>query len=164
MDNIRRSLGESGRTLARSAQERTEHDTTILAWIGTPLHLDFARNKILSLSEWGVATPWIDFPFEEGVEQVHEYFATRQIHYLIWEYDFWARFDDGLHEVFARSTQNVRRSFGQRHLALNRLLPALVESRLKIYDDGHIVVVDLRARPAAVSRENTVVPGPDAPE
>ena len=164
IDNNKRSVGESGRALVRTVQATTERGATILAWIGAPFHLDFARNKILSLSEWGVTTPWLDFPFDGDERSVHEYLRTRQIRYLIWEYDYWARLDESLFEQYAHFADKFRRSFGQRHLALNRLLPALVESRLKIYDDGHIVVVDLRAPPPAVSQENPAEPGPDAPE
>ena len=164
IENNTRSVGESGRSLVRSVQERTRPGATILAWIGAPFHLDFARNRVFSLSAWGMANLWIDFPFEADIQRVHEYLSARRIRYLIWEHDYWARVDDSLLERYAHSAEKYRRAFGQRNLALNRLLPALVDSRLKIYDDGHIVVVDLRAPPLAVGEENTVEPSPDASE
>lgn len=104
-NNIRRSTGEIGRAFVRRAQEKTQRDTTILAWIGTPFHLDFARNKILSLSVWGVVSPWFDFPVDADIQRVHEYLTTRKIRYLIWEYDFWGRFVDSLYERYTRSSR-----------------------------------------------------------
>ena len=51
------ALGEESRSWMRRAQELTDPDTTILASVSLPMHLDFKRNEVLSSTRLVSAAP-----------------------------------------------------------------------------------------------------------
>jgi len=80
------ALSDEARRWALSLQSKTDKGETILTWMSVPFHLDFARNRILTVMEPGLLNPWLDIPFDESPEMLVKYLRQLSVRYVMWEY------------------------------------------------------------------------------
>lgn len=60
----RAALSDLARTNLRAIQDFVPTGAPLAAWVSTPFHLDFARNRIFTIDPAGLAMPWSRMPTE----------------------------------------------------------------------------------------------------
>lgn len=66
------ALSDQARDRVRGFQEQVPAAEPLLAWISTPFHLDYARNRIIDAEPAGMTTPWAHVPPD--------------VRYVLWQY------------------------------------------------------------------------------
>ena len=80
-------LGPQG-VFVRALQYKTEPDTTIAAWLDTPFHLDFARNRIFIIASPNQINGGVNLKdrFKGGGEWLRNYLKSYGVRYVLWGY------------------------------------------------------------------------------
>ena len=142
----RRILGRDARDTMRAIQARTEGGLGILVWNLAPFHVDFARNRIYTLTALGLYNPGLSLPITGGPEDLRAYLRGHGIRYVIWEYGFFTS------ESVARAWREYSvssfpayRKIGVNNLYFIRTLAALAQTSRVSYDMNGTVLLDLEA-------------------
>lgn len=78
------AMSEARSSQMLEVQSYTKEGAPILAWVATPFHFDFKRNKIMLLE--ALSDKWLpDFPLDTDVKTLWKYFADTGIQYIIWQ-------------------------------------------------------------------------------
>lgn len=133
------------RHAARDAQAHTRPGAAILTWIATPFHLDFARNRVLTIPDPDFSRTWAGIPFDAGAEGLRTYLLERGVRYVMWDYA-----GPGM-----RSDAELKRDLeipgyayrGRFTLQFKGLLRELARAERVVHDDGFIRVIDLEPPP-----------------
>jgi hypothetical protein len=138
----------------RVAQSSIPDGETFLAKIAEPFLLDFKRNRIFIVS-WahGSSLP-PGMPFRKGSEAFAEYFLSKSVRYILYQpnYDYFPGDDpkcrtiEGAAEVVKRTIGNEANQCGQELSMADFLgnLARLMKTRKLLYDDGEMIVIDLK--------------------
>lgn len=79
-------LSDQARQVTRSMQEPTEENSTIWAWISTPFHLDFSRNRILYASSSERMTRGTQLDIDDSGNWLQNILKAEGVDYILWEY------------------------------------------------------------------------------
>ena len=127
----------------RIIQNKTEEGQTILAWTSIPFHLDFARNKILTVSEAGLCNPWLDLPLNSKLEDIRKFLNKRGIRYVILEYKGFAIKDEDGFRSYLRAPFLIYRKIASYNLYFRKMLIVLAKENLIIYNQNGIMIIDI---------------------
>ena len=83
----RQMLSEKGKRYFEGLQRLIPEKATTLVWCIGAFQLDYRRNPILGVDPAGLATPWLDFPFEAEIDDGIQCFKTHSVEYILWQYD-----------------------------------------------------------------------------
>lgn len=141
-------LGAGGDELLRM-QSVVPSGERLLVMIERPFLLDYARNRITHIDLPGAASPPPHLPLAAGGEKVADYLLAEGIRYFAF-----VRPDRAQSDIYSRAhwqrllTGSARgwRITAPSFLSTFDDLDQLAQSRHRLYDDGHFVVVDLAAR------------------
>jgi hypothetical protein len=136
--------------VVHSAQSAVPANAKILAYTDAPFLFDFVSNPIF-VADWpGESSPPPGLPVHQGGEAVASYLLGQNIHYVIYSYTTKARFPRAYFQF------NLDPKFGR---VMNRQaglafdfqddLDELAKTRLHLYDDGYLYVLDLASRQAS---------------
>jgi len=127
-----------------SAQMAVPAGEKILAYADAPSWFDFTSNPVF-VADWpGEASPPPGMPVHQGGEAVAVYLLGQNVRYVIYSYKSRANFprvifyydlDPSLGRVMNRTTSLA--------FAFQDDLAELSQSRVRLYDDGHLEVLDL---------------------
>lgn len=132
----------------RRLQQAVPAGQPVLVMIERPYLLDFARNRIVLFDQPGAVAPRPGVPLQAGGEKVAEYLVRQGLRYLAF-----SRPDKATQPLYSRShwksqlTSSARiwRMVAPVYLAAFDAVDQLAQTRRRLYDDGHFVVVDLTA-------------------
>jgi hypothetical protein len=127
--------------------------------IERPYLLDFRRNRIELFDQPGAVSPPPGVPLRAGGQKVGDYLLGQGIRYLAF-----SRPDKANQPLYSRphwkgqlgSATRMWRNVAPVYLAAFDAVDQLAQSRRRLYDDGHFVVVDLTA--ALVAPAAPIVP------
>jgi len=137
------ALSEAGRQATINIQNQTEAGAKILAWISTPLHLDFARNNIQVVIDPGLSNPWLDLPLSGNPADMVKYFKMHGIRYILWQYDGAGIKNPGQYEEDLRNPFPMYRNLAERNLYMRHMLGAIMAECNFLYDQDGIVLFDI---------------------
>ena len=124
----------------QKAQQVVPEGTSLLAWTRLALHLDYSRNRIISVEPAGLANPWLDFPFGQGSDEGIKYLKKLGVHYILWQYRRAVRSEEYL-------TQRAASPFLGDHIIgvkthkFVKILDSMASNSQILYNDGSIVVM-----------------------
>ena len=116
----------------------------IMARLDRPFLLDFKRNPVL-VPDWpGASSPPPGMPLSEGPEALAHYLILQSIRYVAYSYKNEAGFHKATYGKVANQDELVWPRNNTRNAFLFQdCLQELGRSRVRIYDDGEIFVIDL---------------------
>jgi hypothetical protein len=79
-------LSDQARQITRAMQETTEESSTIWAWISTPFHLDFSRNRILYTSSSWRMIRGTQIDIDDSGNWLQNILEAEGVDYILWEY------------------------------------------------------------------------------
>lgn len=123
------ALGLAERERVRKAQQAVPPGEPLLAWIATPFHLDYRRNRIESIEVAGLVTPWAALPADAR--------------YALWQPRGYSRLTAAQLEERAASPFLYDRELAVRQFELERRLSELRARGTTLYDDGELAVFRL---------------------
>lgn len=127
----------------RAAQERIPPGAAVLAWLATPVHLDYARNTLYTIPDPEFTRRYEGLPFDAGPDALVAYLRGRGITHVLWEYKGpGMRSDASLRQDIATGIGVER---GRYTLMFKELLTELARRQPVLYDDGRLVVFALEA-------------------
>jgi hypothetical protein len=155
LDRIRVTIGAGPSPLETSSEDERRMQQAVpagerlLVMIERPYLLDFARNRIELLDQPGAVGPGPGIPLQAGGEKVAEYLVAQGVRYLAFNRPDRAK-DDLYNRAHwkAQLTSSIRiwRLTAPVYLAAFDAVDQLAQSRRRLYDDGHFVVIDLTVR------------------
>ncbi len=136
----------------RRMQQAVPAGQPLLVMIERPYLLDFRRNRIELFDQPGAVSPRPGVPLRAGGQKVGDYLVGQGIRYLAF-----SRPDRANQPLYSRShwksqlgsATRMWRDVAPVYLAAFDAVDQLAQSRRRLYDDGHFVVVDLTAAPVA---------------
>lgn len=139
------SLDESEQEQLRALQHLVPAGAPMLVFVQRPFQLDFRRNLINVVSEWGLVTPWNPIPFYASGERLLRQLQANGTRYVLWEYRLPAANTDSIYQFHAHSDRAMFRKFGMRNLSLTALLDEVTLHSETVFDDGTIKLLKLGA-------------------
>ena len=133
------ALSDQSRESALSLQSKTEKGETILVWMSVPFHLDFARNRILTVMEPGLDNPWLNIPASENPESLVKYLRQLGVRYVMWEHAGYGM--KTIREVLAQPSSHS--SDFRNNIYLRKTLTALANRSKILHYNDRIVVIDM---------------------
>jgi hypothetical protein len=135
------ALGPRSREVMRTAQERIPAGEPILAWVNTPFHLDFRRNRIYTIPDPDFSRRWLAMPVTDDPDELAAYLRGHGIHYLIWGYNAPAMRSE---HTLQRDLQSGWYAWrGIITMRFKERLTALAHAGDVLYDDGRTVAFRL---------------------
>ena len=136
-------LSEDARQSTLGIQLKTEPGKAIFAWISTPLHLDFARNKIFMVMEPGLTNPWLNLPLNGDSVEMAQFLKRQGIRYIMWEYQGTGMKYPWDYERMLLSPYPIYRRLAERNLYMRELLTSIMADGPYLYLENGIVLFDL---------------------
>jgi len=127
----------------RGIQYKAAPAQKILAWIPTPMHLDFSRNEIYSIMSSGLSTSWMGMPLNGNPEEMAQYFKAQGIRYILWKYNE----NDALGITYRRWMKSPIRGYrkaAERGLYLRNMLATLMNGGNYLFRENDIMLFDLQ--------------------
>jgi hypothetical protein len=137
------ALSDRARDYIRSIQEKTPPDSTIWAWVDTPFHFDFRRNKIWHFHNGWFVAPWrINASTSDSLKQE---LVRRGVHYILWQYKSeWIPSISLLRKLVPLHQRPIEwRIIEENTLKLLVSLQGLASSSDIIFDDGTSVLIQI---------------------
>lgn len=127
-------------------QQSIPEGATVLTRFDKPFLLDFGRNTLFIADYPGGASPPPGMPSFKGPEALANYLNSKSIRYVAYSYaneaEFtWEKYGDRVRHGHPGIRTEAQHTFDFQHN-----LKQLGETRKRIYDDGHIFVLDLLNR------------------
>ena len=139
LDYTAYALSPQAQDRVRGFQDQVPPAEPLLAWIATPFHLDYARNRIIDAEPAGMTTPWAHIPPD--------------VRYVLWQYRGYAVRPHELDEEAVNGTNPLEQitaiksyKFGLRLQEMVSLADAGVTARVIAKDDEY-VLLDVRQLP-----------------
>jgi hypothetical protein len=124
-------------------QQSIPQGETVLARLAYPFLLDFKRNRIFIANWPGGASLPPGMPSFKGAEVLANYLISKSIRYVAYSYANEANFSWKLYGKRINHGNNQIRTTARHAFDFQNNLKQLGETRKRIYDDGHIFVLDL---------------------
>jgi hypothetical protein len=133
----------------RRMQQAVPPGERLLVMIERPYLLDFSRNRVELLDQPGAVSPPPGLPLGTDGEKVAAYLTAQGLRYVAF-----TRPDHAKDELYSRAHWKANLSSSARiwritapvYLSAFDAVDALARVRKRLYDDGHLVVVDLTVR------------------
>jgi hypothetical protein len=129
-------------------QQAIPTDAATLASVDNSFLLDFRAHSISIADYPGAASLPPGWPSRENGEALARYLLANHLRYLIYDYGYFADFDREAPHVIA-DTSRTQWIHSEARIALrsHQQYAELAQTRLHLYDDGQIYILDL-ATPA----------------
>jgi hypothetical protein len=131
-----------------AVQQAIPTDAPALASVDNPFLFDF-RTRSISLADYpGAASLAPGWPSRQDGEALARYLLAHHLRYLVYDYGYFAAFDREAPHVIA-DTSRTQWIHSEARIALrsHQQYAELAQTRLHLYDDGNIYILDL-ATPA----------------
>jgi hypothetical protein len=131
-----------------AVQQAIPTDAPALASVDNPFLFDF-RTRSISLADYpGAASLAPGWPSRQDGETLARYLLAHHLRYLVYDYGYFAAFDREAPHVIA-DTSRTQWIHSEARIALrsHQQYAELAQTRLHLYDDGNIYILDL-ATPA----------------
>jgi hypothetical protein len=126
-----------------TAQQIVPQYESLAAWTSLALHLDYKRNHIIDIEPAGLISPWVDFPFGQGIKEGITYFKALGIDYVLWEYSGYAvRSEQFILDMAASPYESLHMTGVRTHQFLKFLINLTKQSEI-LYNDGSIVILKI---------------------
>jgi len=137
---IHYALSDSARETIREAQNSVPEGERLFAWLATPFHLDFARNKIMAFDTAALDVLAGRIDLDSGRPAFVDFLRGKGIRYLMWH-----KKSPGMRdEATLKRELNTRRHLSAKNnLVLIEAIRWLVNNHGSLFDDGEIVVIDM---------------------
>jgi hypothetical protein len=128
----------------RSAQSRMEAGATALVWVVTPFHLDFRRNRLLTVSQGGLVSPMLHFPAGADAQALENYLRRWGVRYVLIDASSVVT-DETVREWMRLLKTNyaIYRETSAYALYFREILLALGTPNRVVYADGHLLLYQL---------------------
>jgi hypothetical protein len=131
-----------------AVQQAIPTDAAALASVDNPFLFDFRAHSIHIADYPGAASPPPGWPARQDGEALARYLLANHLRYLIYDYAYFADFDlEAPHVIADASRTQWIHSEAQITLRSHQQYAELARTRLHLYDDGKIYILDL-ATPA----------------
>lgn len=137
------ALSDEARKLVQGIQDITKHEQIILAWISKPFHLDFARNKIYTVSELGLFNPGLDIPRTENPEDIRAYLKKQGVRYVLWEFVGEGMKSNQQLKARLHSPFSTYQKIAEYNMYFRGMLLSIAKASNILYDKDGIVLFDL---------------------
>jgi hypothetical protein len=132
----------------RQMQEAVPPGARLMVMIERPYLLNFARNRIWLLDQPGAVSPSPGIPLQAGGEKVADYLVGQGIRYLAF-----SRPDKANQPLYSRphwkgqlsGSTRIWRIVAPLYLSTFDAVDQIALHHRRLFDDGHLVVVDLMA-------------------
>jgi hypothetical protein len=135
-------LSKNTKQKIRDIQNKTQPGEKIFAWVPAPMHLDFSRNEIYSITYASLLNPWLDMPLNGNVYDMVRFLKGQGIRYIMWSEN------DGILEAVNRkelsSPYAVYRRIAKRGFYLRDMLASIIQGGEFLYNANGIVLFDLK--------------------
>jgi hypothetical protein len=138
----KKALSGQAKNNIQYEQYKLNADSTVLAWVSHPFHLDYKRNKILTIDAGGLGVS--DIPFTEGVEKLRSYFLGLGVDYILWQYRGPGVRGSAMLQNMINRVNATEGGYIQPELDLRLKLELLVNKSKIIRNTGRIVSFDIR--------------------
>ena len=139
----RNVFSSKSKKLIRDIQYLTEANKPILAWLSMPMHLDFSRNKILSVTEAALVNPWLEMPLNGDAMDMAQYLKRQGIRYVMWQYQGAGMRDENAYRERLLSPVPLYRKWAARNLYFREMMALLMGGGTILYQQDGIVLFDL---------------------
>jgi hypothetical protein len=132
-------------------QQAVPAGAVLLTRLEFPFVLDFRRNRVFIVDSPGGSSPPPGMPSFEGGEPLARYLCARSVRYVAYSYRTevgFTRKEYGYRLGFGPETDPLSRAEARHTLDFQANLVELGGSRLRIFDDGDVFVLDLGRSPA----------------
>jgi hypothetical protein len=131
-----------------AVQQAIPTDAAALASVDNPFLFDFRAHSIHIADYPGAASPPPGWPARQDGEALARYLLANHLRYLVYDYAYFADFDlEAPHVIADASRTQWIHSEAQITLRSHQQYAELARTRLHLYDDGKIYILDL-ATPA----------------
>ena len=137
LDYTAYALSPQARDRVRGFQNQVPPAEPVLAWISTPFHLDYARNRIIDAEPAGMTTPWAHIPPD--------------VRYVLWQYRGYAVRPHELDEEAVNGTNPLEQITAIKSYKFGLKLQQLVQAantgetaRIIARDDEYILLAITR--------------------
>ena len=127
-----------------AVQQAIPTDAPALASVDNPFLFDFRAHSISIADYPGAASLPPGWPSRQGGEALARYLLANHLRYLIYDYGYFAGFDREAPHVIA-DTSRTQWIHSEARIALrsHQQYAELARTRLHLYDDGNIYILDL---------------------
>jgi hypothetical protein len=127
-----------------AVQQAIPTDAATLASVDNPFLFDFRAHSIHIADYPGAASPPPGWPAREDGEALARFLLANHLRYLVYDYAYFADFDQEAPHVIADAsrTQWIH-SEARITLRSHQQYAELARTRLHLYDDGNIYILDL---------------------
>jgi hypothetical protein len=132
----------------QKVQEMTDPGETILVWTALPFHLDFRRNKLLTISDPGLINPLLRFPTGAGDDALRRYLRAWGIRYVLFEESRRVQNIADLKE-WAQTGDPVHRKIGGYNIYARTALIRLSDKSRALRRDESLLLFDIAAEPGS---------------
>lgn len=134
-------LSNPGKQFYADIQNSVEKESTILAWVSAPFHLDYTRNKIFSVGDSsGLTAPWLDLPLNADTQTMTAFLLKKKIKYLLWEYKGYSMRNRQGWQELAASSYVGRKMVGRHGLYMYEILKKIVGNSTILFQNNRIVL------------------------
>jgi len=137
------AISSAARQEIREIQYKTQPGQKILVWISWPMHLDFSRNEIYSVTSGSLVNPWFDMPLNGNANDLVQYLKGQGVRYIMWEHQDY----DAMEKTYLSWLSNPYdgyRKQGERGLYLRDMLASIMKGGSFLYNADGIVLFDLQ--------------------
>jgi hypothetical protein len=136
--------------LFHSAQASVPADAKILTYTDTPFLFDFTSNPVF-VADWpGESSPPPGLPVHQGGEAVSSYLLAQNIRYVMYSYKTEANFPRSVYSLYLdKRLGDVLNRTAALSFAFQDDITELAKTRVHLYDDGYLYVLDLASRQTA---------------
>ena len=137
-------LSDTAKQFYADIQNSVEEKSIILAWVSTPIHLDYTRNKIFSIADAsGLTSPWLNLPLGANPQKMTAFLLNKKIKYILWEYKGYSMRNRQGYQRLAASSYVGRKVVGQHGLYVIEILDKIVDDATILYQNDRIVLCEL---------------------
>jgi|KBSSwiStaDraftv2_1062776.scaffolds.fasta_scaffold32347_1 hypothetical protein len=116
---------------------------TVLVWAVAPFRLDFARNRLLTVAEVGLATPLLRFPAGLSLESLQEYLRKWNVRYIMVETDLLSAKNPDYLRSLLQWDEVAYQKVGEFNLYFRESLFELARRHPVIYQDDRMLLFEL---------------------
>ena len=143
IEHVHYLTSSDARQKIHEIQYMTQPDQKILAWISTPIHLDFPRNEIYSITDNSLLNPLLDIPLNSNVGDMIRHLKGQGIRYIMWQYNDIMAGEERFRQMVSGQAPLTRR-IGERGLYWRKMLASIMHEGSFLYHEDSMVLIDLQ--------------------
>jgi len=136
----RESFSPAEMARAGELQQKVPPGARMLVWAGTPFHLDFARNELMTVTDPGLINPALHFPLGITPEVFTFFLNEWKIQYVLIDISGFGIKDVGNLMWQAESEDAINKKLAERGIYLRRVLAAVGGKGEILFADKRTVV------------------------